>query len=112
MKPAEPPKEKSVLLVERIVKASDADVKPADIDDGDKLLIQSFKKTLDDVKKAKKVTLELLNTFVCQIGNLPKLPSNLVKTCVHSRLIERGEKGESKQLMDKKMTRPSGERHR
>lgn len=71
-----------------------------------------MKRTLDEVKTAKKVTLDLLKTFVDQIGNLTKLPSNLVKMSVHSRLIERGEKGESKVLIDKKgMSKPSGERN-
>ena len=55
--------------------------------------------------------MSLLSTFVEQVGNLVKLPQNLVKTSVHQRLIERGEKGESKVLIDKKMTRPSGERN-
>lgn len=111
--PVEPPKEKCLLLVERIVKASDTDLKSSEIPKGDEALIQSYKKTLDDVKSTKKVTLDLLKTFVDQIGNLVKLPSNLVKTCVHGRLIERGDKGESKVLIDKKggMTRPQGERN-
>jgi len=44
--------------------------------------------------------------------DVPKLPENLVRMSVHSRLIARGDEGEDRALVDKKegrMSRPSGE---
>ena len=52
------------MLIERIVKASDEEVKSTEIKPEEQLTINKVKETVDGVKTAKKVTLELLKTFV------------------------------------------------
>jgi len=64
VKPVEPPKEKYVLLIERIVKASDEDVKSADIKPEEQATINKIKDTVDRLKSEKKITLHLLKNFV------------------------------------------------
>ena len=64
LKPVEPPKEKYVLLIERIVKASDEDVTSADIKPEEQATINKIKDTVDRLKSEKKITLHLLKNFV------------------------------------------------
>lgn len=59
--------------------------------------------------KNNKMTVALLRSFIADLKNVVKLPENLVKTCVHGRLIERADKGEEKHLVDnKRLNRPTG----
>jgi hypothetical protein len=74
VKPVEPPKEKYVLLIERIVKASNEEVKSSEINPEEQKTIKNIKETVDRIKSEKKVTLDLLKTFVDQIGKLTNLP--------------------------------------
>lgn len=74
VKPVEPPKEKYVLLIERIVKASNEEVKSSEINPEEQKTIKNIKDTVDRIKSEKKVTLDLLKTFVDQIGKLTNLP--------------------------------------
>jgi hypothetical protein len=46
-KPVEPPKEKYVLMIERIVKGSESDVKADDITAEEKTKITGIKETID-----------------------------------------------------------------
>lgn len=107
-KPVEPKKEKSVLILERIVTGSEEDVKNDAISADDLPLINKMKDTVTEIS-TKKLTVALLRTFIAQVKSVAKLPSNLVKTSVHGRLIERSDKGEEKHLVDnKRLNRPTG----
>lgn len=96
-----PKKEKAVLLLERIVKSSDTDVSSDDITEEDTKKVAELKKSIDTVKADKKISVQLLTTFCTDIANLVKLPPQLVKMSVHSRLVARGDDGEHKPLLDK-----------
>ena len=61
---AEPPKEKYVLMIERVVKGSDTDIKADELTDEDKTKISGIKDTIDKVKAEKKVTVALLTTLL------------------------------------------------
>ena len=102
-KPVEPPKDKSVLLLERIVKGSDTDVKSDTITEEDTAKINKMKQSLEEAKKGKdsKLSVQLLKSFCDVIKSVPKLPQNLVKMSVHQRLISRGDDGELQPLLDK-----------
>lgn len=104
-KPVEPPKEKSVLLIERIVKGKDENVKSDEITEEDTPKVKELTKCLNEIKKTesnKKITVDMVASFVAALKtNVANLPANLVKMSVHSRVISRAGEGEDKQLMDK-----------
>ena len=104
-KPVEPPKEKSVLLLERIVKGSNENVKSDEITEEDTPKVVELTKCLNKIKSvesAKKITVDMLASFVTALkDNVINLPANLVKMSVHSRVINRGNEGDDKPLMDK-----------
>lgn len=111
-KPVDPPKEKTVILIERIVKGSDVDVKTDTMTDDEKSRVKALKETVDSIKSAEKLSVDLLKAMVNQFKDVLKLPESLVKKSVHSRIIKRGDDGEDKPLIDKKgdrMGRPTGE---
>ena len=103
-KPVEPPKEKSVLLIERIVKGKDENVKSDEITEEDTPKVKELTKCLNEIKKTdsdKKITVDMVASFVAALKtNVANLPANLVKMSVHSRVIKRDD-GEDKGLMDK-----------
>ena len=101
VKPVEPAKEKAVLFLERIVKGSDTDVKNDEITAEDTTKINSLKESLTEVKKEKKITVQLLRSFCDVMKSVVKLPDNIVKMSVHSRLIARGDEGDAQPLLDK-----------
>ena len=103
-----------MLMLERIVLGSDKDVKADEITEEDQSKITDIKKTVDQVKTDKTISVKLLTTFLSQMKEVAKKPENLVKMSVHGRIIARGDEGEEKPLIDKKdgrMNRPSGEYH-
>lgn len=63
-KPVEPPKEKYVLMLERIVLGCDNDVKADEITEEDQTKITEIKKTVDQVKTDKTISVKLLTTFL------------------------------------------------
>ena len=50
-----------------------------------------MREPLTEVKKDNKITVQLLRGFCDVIKSVVKLPDNLVKMSVHSRLITRGD---------------------
>ena len=90
-KPVEPPKEKSVLLIERIVKGKDENVKNDEITEEDTPKVKELTKCLNEIKKTesnKKITVDMVASFVAALKtNVANLPANLVKMSVHSRVI-------------------------
>ena len=53
----EPPKEKYVLMLERIVKGSDTDVKSDALSADDKSAVSKLKESVDQVKTDKKISI-------------------------------------------------------
>ena len=52
-----------------------------------------------EVKKEKKITVQLLRSFCDVMKGVVKLPETLVKMSVHQRLITRGDDGEPQPLL-------------
>ena len=92
-----------MLLLERIVKGSDINVKSEDITADDTKKVNQLNDNLKEVKKAAddKISVQLLRSFCDVMKSVVKLPENLVKMSVHSRLIARGDEGEPQPLADK-----------
>ena len=61
-----------------------------------------MREPLTEVKKENKITVQLLRGFCDVIKSVVKLPDNLVKMSVHSRLITRGDEGEPQPLQSGK----------
>ena len=97
-KPVQPPKEKAVLLLERIVKGSNTDIKSEEVSNEDTEKVNQLKEPLTEVKKDSKCTVQLLRNFCDVMKSVVKLPENIVKMSVHQRLITRGDDGEPQQL--------------
>lgn len=100
-KPVEPKKEKTVLLLERIVKGSETDVKNDEITDDDTTKINKMKESLAEVKSTSKISVQLLRSFCDVMKSVVKIPESIVKMSVHSRLIARKDEGDAQPLLDK-----------
>ena len=87
-----------MLLLERIVKGSDTDLKNEDISEKDTEKVNQLREPLTEVKKENKVTVQLLRNFCDVMKSVVKLPENIVKMSVHQRLITRGDDGEPQAL--------------
>ena len=101
-----------MLMIERIVKGSDKDVKSEDLSELEKSKVEEMKETVEKIKSSKsskKISVELLRTWLDQMKQVAKKPFALVKMSVHGRIIARGDEGEMKPLKDGRMNRPTGE---
>jgi len=82
-KPVEPPKEKHVLLLERIVKGSETDVKSAELSEEDSTKVNSIKDIVSVVQKDKKISLQSLTDILVAMKDITNLPKDLVSKSVH-----------------------------
>ena len=98
-----------MLMIERIVKGSDEDVKSDDLTDEDKSKVKEMQETIEKIKSSKKISVELLRTLLDQMKEVAKKPMALIKMSVHGRIIARGDEGEMKPLKDGRMNRPTGD---
>lgn len=101
VKPVEPKKEKVVLMLERIVKGSDVDVKNDEITADDTTKITKMQESIAEVKSTSKISVQLLRSLCDVMSGITKLPEGLVKMSVHSRLIARKDEGDAQPLLDK-----------
>ena len=104
----EPPKEKQVLLLERIVKGTETDVKSADLTEDDSKKVGEMKDIVSSVQKDKKINVSILTNFLSSLKDVAKLPTDLIKMSVHGRVQARGDEGEERQLVEKKIVRHDG----
>ena len=95
-----------MLLLERIVKGSDTDIKSEEVSKEDTDKVNQLMEPLTEVKRENKCTVQLLRNFCDVMKSVVKLPENIVKMSVHQRLITRGDDGEPQQLSGGKNSKP------
>ncbi len=66
------------MLLERIVKGSDKDVKTADLTEDDNKKVGALKDVVSTVLSEKKISLKSLTDFLSAMKDVAKMPENLI----------------------------------